>query len=137
MNRLFAVILFAVWFSISANAADNPRWALNELTDQGFFTLALQPKDGEPVIGDFHDWIIEVTDENGKGIENAEFRFDGGMAAHGHGLPSQPTVTQYLGEGKYLIEGLLFNMAGDWTLMVAVKKGSFIDTAQFVMTLDF
>ena len=59
------------------------------------------------------------------------------MAAHGHGLPSQPLVTQYLGEGKYLIEGILFNMAGAWTLVIAIKNDNMIDTAQFDMTLDF
>lgn len=137
MNSKTFIFLAAVLFSIVTNAADNEHWILDASTENGLFVLSLQPKEGKPVIGEYHDWVIEVTDENEQGIEEATFRFGGGMAAHGHGLPSQPVVTQYLGDGKYLIEGMLFNMAGDWSLVVAVKKDNFTDQAVFDITLDF
>lgn len=135
-----SIFIFAIWatcFSIAAYATEENQWTLDRLSERGLFAITLQPKDDRPIIGDYHEWVIRVRDENGKGIEGAEFRFDGGMAAHGHGLPSQPLVTQYLGEGKYLIEGILFNMAGAWTLVIAIKNDNMIDTAQFDMTLDF
>jgi len=61
----------------------------------------------------------------------------GGMDAHGHGLPTSPFVTSYLGQGKYLIEGLLFNMSGEWNLQFAIKSPKFSDRARLDFTLGF
>ena len=36
------------------------------------------------------------------------------MPEHGHGFPTVPEVTEYLGDGKYLVEGLKFSMPGWW-----------------------
>lgn len=130
-------LFFALFFAVSAHSSDDAAWPLNASTENGLFVVSLHPKAGEAVIGDYHDWIIEVSDETGAVIEGAEFSVGGGMAAHGHGLPSQPIVTQYLGDGKYLVEGVLFNMAGDWTLMVAIRKDTFTDKAQFNIALGF
>lgn len=136
-NTPFIFAMWAMWLTVAAYAADDSHWALDRLSDQRLFALELQPKDGKPIIGDYQKWVIQLTDENGEGIENAEFSFDGGMEAHGHGLPSQPVVTQYLGDGKYLIDGMLFNMAGAWTLIIAIRKDNVIDTVRFDITLDF
>lgn len=136
MNKIIFSIFLAFFFTLTYAVEDNS-WTLNSATEQGHFTITLQPNDVKPEIGGFHNWVIDVTDNNGKSLEDAEFNIDGGMVSHGHGLPSQPTVTQYLGDGKYLIEGMLFNMAGAWTLIIAVKKDGIIDSARFDITLEF
>lgn len=137
MKNLIASLLVMALASITIYAAGVPKLALDGQSENGLFNLLLYPQQGEPVIGEYHHWIIELKDKHDKPIDNAVIGIGGGMAAHGHGLPSQPVVTDYLGEGKYLVEGLLFNMAGDWTLLVAVKKGQFSDRAEFEMKLEF
>jgi hypothetical protein len=42
---------------------------------------------------------------NGEPVENATIAVDGDMPEHGHGLPTCPQVTKYLGNGDYLVEG--------------------------------
>ncbi len=47
-----------------------------------------------------------------KRIDNAKIRIGGGMPDHGHDLPMAPNMSKNLGGGKYLVEGIKFNMAG-------------------------
>ncbi len=128
---LFALVLLAQ----VATAQKDPQ-VLHASTEQGMFALSLQPSNGEPVIGEYHSWVVHLRDKNNIEVDNAEFLIDGGMAEHGHGLPTQPRVTRYLGDGKYLIEGLLFNMAGSWTLAITVRHNHVIDSTLFNMTIN-
>jgi cytochrome c peroxidase len=57
------------------------------------------------------------------------------MPSHGHGLPTRPEVTAHLDEGRYRIEGLRFNMPGDWTLVVEVEAPPIRDRMQFLLRL--
>jgi len=119
---LFLISLFCVsCFSITSVA--NEHLTLEGTTDNNMFLLSLSPKAGNAPIGNHHNWVIEVKNIQGEPVSDALFNLSGGMAAHGHGLPSQPLVTKYLGEGQYLIEGMLFNMAGEWSLLVVVQQG--------------
>ena len=56
---------------------------------------------------------------------------------HGHGLPTQPQVTRYLGEGRYLIEGMKLNMAGDWILLFGIETPTLRDQARLEFNVDF
>jgi hypothetical protein len=76
----------------------------------------------------FHTWTITVTDMDGNPVNDAEISVDGGMPAHGHGLPTQPEVTKQLGDGKYLIEGVKFSMPGDWEMKFTIKAGGMEET---------
>ncbi len=40
----------------------------------------------------------------------------------GHGLPTQPRVTQELGEGRYLVEGMKFSMTGWWEIKLKLQS---------------
>jgi len=59
------------------------------------------------------------------------------MPAHGHGLPSQPKVTQYLGGGQYLVEGMLFGMAGGWQLNVLMMINQQRDSVEVNFHVDY
>lgn len=137
MKNQLLLFLCLSFVSIIVSATDKQPLLLEGTTDNGLFDLSLYPKRGTATIGDHHKWIIEVKDNTGKFVENALFNLSGGMTAHGHGLPSQPVVTRYLGAGQYLIEGMLFNMAGEWTLSVVIQQGNIGDQKQFDMNLTF
>ena len=81
-------------------------------------------------VGKLHTWNVQVVDATGAPVDNATLTVDGGMPQHGHGLPTRPLVTQHLGEGKHLVEGMKFNMGGWWVvkLHIAGAQGSDVVT---------
>jgi hypothetical protein len=82
-------------------------------------------------------WVVAVQDSKGAVITNARILIDGGMRAHGHGLPTKPQITQHLGEGRYLIEGVRLNMVGEWTLMIGVELNGQRDVVTFYIEIDY
>lgn len=78
---------------------------------------------------------IAVTDALGNPVEGAAIAVDGGMPAHGHGLPTRPRVTRELGDGAYLVEGLRFNMGGWWVLEFEVSAPVGTDRITFNLNL--
>lgn len=57
------------------------------------------------------------------------------MPEHGHGLPTAPAVTQRLGDGSYLIEGMKFNMRGWWEINLCIKAPPGSDCVTFNLVL--
>jgi hypothetical protein len=58
------------------------------------------------------------------------------MPQHGHGLPTSPQVTQNLGNGDYLVEGMKFQMPGWWEVRFSISAGAQTDTITFNLTLQ-
>ena len=87
----------------------------------GLFQVAVGPRSGKVLIGKFQVWDLRLADADGNPVFPARFAIGGGMQGHGHGLPTQPRVTDYLTDGRYVVEGMKFNMAGDWTLFLAIE----------------
>lgn len=88
-------------------------------------------------INAMQSWVVSVKDTKGIAVTNAQILLDGGMRAHGHGLPTKPQVTKHLGEGSYLIEGLRLNMVGEWTLMIGVDLNGRRDVVTFDFEIDY
>jgi hypothetical protein len=78
---------------------------------------------------------VAIVDANGKPVEDAAIRIDGGMPQHGHGLPTRPRVTRALGSGLYEIEGVRFNMGGWWEFKLAINAASGSDVVTFNLAL--
>ncbi len=78
---------------------------------------------------------VVVTDRDGRATDDATLTIDGGMPQHGHGLPTRPRVTQRLGAGAYLVEGVRFNMGGWWTFVLAISGSRGTDTVTFNLAL--
>ena len=92
--------------------------------------------DLDPIeINRMHSWVIHVETANGTPLEHAEMTLEGGMPEHDHGLPTKPLVTEYLGGGNYLVEGMRFHMSGDWEITVAIRAGDDRDTCELSLQL--
>ena len=90
----------------------------------------------EPIeIDQIHTWTIHLETPDGQPLENAQVTVDGGMPQHGHGLPTQPMVTQYLGHGDYRVEGMKFQMTGWWVVNFHITANGKSDTMQFNLIL--
>jgi hypothetical protein len=78
---------------------------------------------------------VTVRDADGSTIDEAQISVDGGMPQHGHGLPTRPRVTRNLGDGRYEIEGVRFNMGGWWEFTLAIAGSRGADTVTFNLAL--
>jgi hypothetical protein len=68
-------------------------------------------------------------------VEGATIAVDGGMPQHRHGMPTAPQVTEYLGEGRYRVEGLKFSMSGWWELRFDISSPAGTDKVTFNLVL--
>jgi hypothetical protein len=109
--------------------------SLSRTTDNGLYVSSLEPGISPVTVGPIHSWTVEVTTAEGLPVEDATISIEGGMPQHGHGLATSPKVTQALGEGRYLIEGMKFNMPGWWTLTLHIDGSSGSDEATFNLSL--
>ena len=101
----------------------------------GLSTVAIAPE-VEPVQqGPLHGWIVTVATPQGEPVSDAEIAVDGGMPQHGHGLPTAPQSAGHIGDGRYRIEGVRFNMGGWWVLNFAISSPAGNDEAEFNIVL--
>jgi hypothetical protein len=86
-------------------------------------------------VGKLHRWNITVVDANGTPVDSARITVGGGMPQHGHGLPTKPIVTEHLGGGKHVIDGMKFNMGGWWVVTLAIDGSKGSDVVTFNLKL--
>jgi hypothetical protein len=105
-------------------------------TAQHRFQVAYTPSVTPPPVNQLHTWTLRVTTPDGQPVEGATIAVDGDMPQHGHGLPTQPRVTRYLGDGQYLVEGVKFQMGGWWVMDFTVTDATGeADTVRFNLSL--
>ncbi len=95
------------------------------------FVVSLQAPATPPAINQMHSWQVKLTTPAGVPVSHAHFAVDGGMPEHGHGLPTQPQVTQELGGGVYLLEGMKFSMTGWWEIKLRIDTADASDKVTF------
>ncbi|MDO9299815.1 MAG: FixH family protein [Anaerolineales bacterium] len=105
------------------------------LTDNGLFRVSWSSDPASPPLNQIHTWTIHVETADGQAIDNAEITVDGGMPDMGHGLPTSPQVTQNLGNGDYLVEGMKFQMLGWWEAKFNINASEQSDNVTFNLIL--
>ncbi|MEY4981988.1 MAG: hypothetical protein RIR62_254 [Pseudomonadota bacterium] len=100
----------------------------------GLVTVELDLDLADSPVGDFIEVPFRLTDADGAPLTGAEVRISGGMAMHGHGLPTSPVIEE-LGEGRYVIKGLKFSMDGEWQVRLSVTAGAVADTVDYEFSL--
>lgn len=95
------------------------------------FTSALDPI----AINEMHTWTLHIEDAEGAAVDNATIQVAGDMPEHRHGMPTQPQVTENLGNGDYLVEGMRFQMGGWWTVTFAIEADGAADSVTFNLQL--
>jgi hypothetical protein len=93
-------------------------------TRNGQFELEVSPiPDPLPLNEQFKLMIVVCAgDRPGYPDPNARVQLDATMPEHGHGMYRRPRVTR-LGDGVFLVEGMLFHMRGLWAIEFAVFSG--------------
>ena len=104
------------------------------VSTQGLYTARLEPT--QPLRPRQMQTVrLVVRDAKGQAVDRAMIAVDGGMPQHGHGLPTRPRVTENLGEGLYVIEGVRFNMGGWWEFTLAITGAAGADRITFNLQL--
>lgn len=78
-----------------------------------------------------HSWLLYL--ENGKGeiMEGAQIYVDGINEEAGRGFASPPTISEYLGNGHYRVDGIYFSQAGIWTMRFQVIWDGIADVLSY------
>ncbi len=105
------------------------------MTDNGLFRVSFVSELDPVAINQMHSWTLNVVTADGRAVENAAITVDGGMPQHGHGLPTSPQVTEYLGDGAYRVEGLRFQMGGWWEVKFDIEAEGQTDAVTFNLVL--
>jgi YtkA-like len=91
----------------------------------------------EPVvINQLHSWTLHLQTADGAPVERATITVSGSMPAHSHGMPTNPQVTADLGGGNYRVEGIQFQMGGEWEVIFNITAGAVTDAVVFRLTLQ-
>lgn len=147
-NRLFIwiaailgglAILYAILMgTMMARMGDVPSdldYATTRESDNGLYRVSYTASTGAIPVNQMHEWTLHVESADGAPIEDATITVDGDMPQHGHGLPTSPRVTQYLGNGDYRVEGLKFQMGGWWLVDFTISSNGQTDAVHFNMML--
>lgn len=103
----------------------------DKMTAAGRFKVSIAPR-AEPIpINRMHGWVVSVMTPDGAPVGDATLEFGGAALGRQRLLPTVPRVTRNLGGGKYLVEGVRFNMAGWWTLKLTLESGQNRDHVSF------
>ena len=109
--------------------------ATTRLSNAGAYRVSYTPRRGPIAINQIHAWTLHVATPDGQPVTDAAIAVDGDMPQHGHGLPTQPQVTQNLGNGDYLVEGMKFQMGGWWVVDFTIDAAGRHDAVRFNMIL--
>lgn len=132
---LSVVLMGVVRASMNADPS-NLDTSSTRTSENGLFNVSYTPSGGDIPVNQAHEWVLHVETASGQPVENARITVDGGMPDHGHGLPDQPQVTEYLGNGDYRVEEVLFQMPGWWVMDFDITDQSESDTVRFNLMLE-
>jgi len=128
--------LLLVFITGRAAQADNSNY-WEAISDKHGISVAVYPREGGIPLNRFHHWVVSLKDRTGKFVDTAKLQLHAGMPEHGHGMPSAPQMTRYLENGQYLIEGMQFNMKGDWEFRIFFQTPELSDSATFNIVLEY
>lgn len=104
---------------------------LTKPSAEGRYLVSLRQLEAHPAINHIHAWEIRVTSATGEAVSDAHIGVSGGMPQHHHGFPTSPRVTEALGDGRYLLDGVKFSMTGWWEIKLQVESAKGSDLVVF------
>ncbi len=138
------LVLVAVYFAgmnimmaqMNSEVPSDLDYSNTRVSENGLFRVSYVSSQDIVPVNQMHQWTLHVETADGQPVENATIAVDGDMPEHGHGLPTRPQVTKYLGNGDYLVEGMKFQMGGWWVMDFTITANSHTDAVHFNMKLN-
>ena len=126
---LFSTLVWAEDHSLQS------RVEKSRLTEKQHFEVRYTSHLDPIVINAMHAWTLHIQHRSGEPVTDAIVRIEGGMPEHDHGLPTRPRITQNLGNGEYLLEGMKFHMGGQWQVTLSIQQDKILDRVTFNLSL--
>ncbi len=120
---------------LSGRSHDDADTSRTRVSKAGTYTVSYEPAVSPVPKRQLHVWTVDVRTHDGQPVDDARLTIGGGMPDHGHGLPTQPVVRQSLGNGRYVVEGMKFNMGGYWVVDVGITAPEGRDDVRFELNL--
>ncbi len=130
----FALCVYTAFTGAQASP-EQPATEASRLSDEQHFAVRFTSHLDPIAINTMHAWMLHIQDRSGKPVTDATVEVEGGMPDHDHGLPTRPRVTQNLGGGDYLLEGMKFHMGGWWQVTLVIRQGEISDRVTFDLNL--
>lgn len=127
--------IVAVVYLTLPHSASGPDLSRSKKTANGLFVASFEPEHGVVRQGELQSWLLTLKTAAGAPVEGAAITVSGGMPQHNHGLPTSPQATDYLGEGRYRIDGVKFTMSGWWQLHFGISAAAGSDSVVFNIVL--
>jgi len=136
---LCRLLFIAGMMTATALQAQSQAQVLTAASQPAGLQVVMQSQLSPIPLNQMHSWIIEIKSENpavtAEEVGSAVISLTGGMPAHNHGLATSPQVTEYLGNGQFLLEGVRFHMLGQWTLQLQIQLAQNTYSALLELTL--
>jgi YtkA-like len=129
-----AIVVLLVLAVVAAPAASAREAGTSVRSKHGIYQVTVTPRPAQSPVGRLHTWRLALRKAHGGFVAHAKIAVDGDMPEHGHGLPTQPRVRE-LGGGRYVVEGMKFQMGGLWYVEFAIKARPGKDVARFEFVL--
>jgi hypothetical protein len=110
--------------------------AVVQPSEDGEYIFSLYSTDAKIPFKKIHSWVVHIETKDGKPVEKAKVYVFGGMPVHQHDFPTKPRVKKNLGNGDYLVEGIKFNMPGQWEMRFNIKDGNKSSRTVFQFSLS-
>lgn len=121
-------IIIALAVLLASFTATVKAEVIESQSEDGLFIIRAQTEPWPPIVGN-NTITLTVLDSRSKNpVEGAEVEVVPWMTLHGHGS-SKKTRIQEKGKGIYVIESVYFTMAGDWDLLIKIRRSQSIDRA--------
>lgn len=109
-------------------------WPITRQTDRGNFTVTIQPEGGGITRNEHFSLGVLVEPGAGAGTPTG-VSVDADMPSHGHGMNTKPeTIPE--GGNRYRANGMLFHMAGEWSIVVEVSAGATRERVFFPVSIE-
>ena len=118
------VLSAVLCLSSTVSYASTP-WQLSQPSIKGQLQAELQCVTA-PSVGEFQNCTLKLNSSQTL-PSDLSISVDGGMPAHGHGLPTAPQVVATDKAGEYRIEGLKYSMSGEWLLGFMLQSKNLSD----------
>ncbi len=132
---LFIAAVAAACTSTPASPTGNAAIGGPILSENGHFLVSYQAETPPIALNALHTWLLTVQTPEGEPVSGATIAVDGGMPAHRHGLPTQPQAAPGDAPGQYRVEGVRFQMPGEWIVTFTIQAGDLTDQVTFPLTL--
>ncbi|MFN3786626.1 MAG: FixH family protein [Thiothrix sp.] len=114
MKQLLLNLACSLSLLLAGCGGPAPTWQLSQRSDGGMYQATLVCAEA-PTVGAFQECSLHLYSQQAL-PSDLQVAIDGGMPAHGHGLPTTPQAIAAATAGEFRIEGLKYSMPGEWVL---------------------